>query len=177
MGIIQQPQPVCPICAVCSGEESRLLQVLKEIQELLGNLQSRSAVIDFNFTTYYQEEMGGNLLKVYAAFADLTDPGLLPQWKHRTNEIESRYMINDKRTVNIDPGYIEAAKLVLASTKNFSHRIYIGQGIYGDLQLTWRKGGFQANPCTYPDYRDERVLSFFNSVRNDYWTKLRKGIS
>ncbi|HNY92028.1 MAG TPA: DUF4416 family protein, partial [bacterium] len=73
-----------------------------------------------------------------------------------------------RRRVNLDPGYSEAAKLVLATTKNFGHRIYLGQGIYGDVQLFWRKGRFQSNPWTYPDYLEAKSLEFFSALRQDY---------
>ncbi|NIA31425.1 MAG: DUF4416 family protein, partial [Actinobacteria bacterium] len=96
------------------------------------------------------------------------DPMEIVSIKLKSNKIESFFSKDAKRSVNIDPGYIETPKLVLATTKNYGHRIYLGQGIYGDVQLYWRNGVFRTNPWTYPDYREMDTLNFLTKVRKKY---------
>lgn len=122
----------------------------------------------FDHTQYYEAEMGAPLEKAFYAFQELIDPAQLAKFKLLSNEIEEEFSTQSKRKVNLDPGYIEAAKLVLATTKNYGHRIYLMTGIYGDVQLYWRNGQFQFNPWTYPDYQDERTLRFLTEVRDIY---------
>jgi hypothetical protein len=88
--------------------------------------------------------------------------------KTATNQIEQHYSQTGKRRINIDPGYMLAERFVLASGKNFNHRIYIGDGIYADLTLIYQKGGFQQLPWTYPDYADKPMISFLKRVRSKY---------
>lgn len=171
MGVIRYPKKVCLICAVCYQDESLKAEALLHLQALYGPLRSISEARPFGHTQYYRDEMGDDLKKCYVAFAQWIDPAELPNIKCRTNELELQWQQDGRRRINLDPGYIEAAKLVLASTKNFSHRIYIGAGIYGDVQLVWRAGHFCVNPWTYPDYREPETVLFFEQVRNDYWKK------
>ena len=92
--------------------------------------------------------------------------------KIQTNKIEEKYSENNKRRINIDPGYVTQAKLVLATTKNYSHRIHLAKGIFGDVHLTVYKGKFKPNPWTYPDYKEKFVLEFFDNVRKIYLESL-----
>ena len=107
-------------------------------------------------------------LEFYCYFKQHIGPMDIVLIKHQSNKIEEKYSSNGKRLVNIDPGYIETPKLILATTKNYSHRIYLGEGIYGDVQLIWRGGCYQANPWTYPDYLEKSSLDFFTQARNIY---------
>ncbi|MGM0787653.1 MAG: DUF4416 family protein, partial [Thermodesulfobacteriota bacterium] len=88
--------------------------------------------------------------------------------KHETNAIENEFAAGEKRRVNIDPGYLLRERFVLATAKNFSHRIYIGRGIYADLTLVYSKGNFRTLPWTYPDYAAEDMLGFLHKVRSKY---------
>ena len=174
MGQIRIPENVYLVSAVCFREDMVLQNVFDILEAKYGRISYTSEKIKFEHTTYYSEEMGETLYKQYVVFERYIDPALLPDVKHLTNALEEQFSDNGKRTVNIDPGYIELAKLVLASTKNFSHRIYIGNGIYGDVQLYWQHGRFVSNPWTYPDYKDPRVLGFFENIRNLYWQHLKQ---
>jgi hypothetical protein len=93
--------------------------------------------------------------------------------KLATQQIERNYSPNGRRRVNIDPGYMLRERFVLASGKNFSHRISIGDGIYADLTLIYKKGRFQALPWTYPDYTDDGMLKYLERVRNKYIWDIR----
>ena len=172
MGTIKIPIPVKLVCAItfvpCVNYESLIV----ELESVLGRIDFRSEIFDFEHTCYYEEEMGSQLKKQYVSFAALIPAEWLPSIKIRTNLLEKRFMNDPKRMVNIDPGYIEKAKLVLATTKNFSHRIYLGSGIFGDLQYRFRHKTFTCNEWTYPDYREGAVIAFFNRIREKYCSEV-----
>ena len=90
-----------------------------------------------------------------------------------TNQIEQTFAQGARRRINIDPGYLLMERFVLATGKNFSHRIYIGDGIYADLTLMYQKGSFQTLPWTYPDYAAPEMHAFLMQVRRHYAADLR----
>ncbi|MCA9735820.1 DUF4416 family protein, partial [candidate division KSB1 bacterium] len=120
---------------------------------------------DFNYSHYYTKEMGENLQKVFLVFENLYDVSKAAQTKIKSNELEQKFAKNSQRTINLDPGYLTLAKLVLTTTKNYDHRIHIASGIYGDIQLRYRQGEFVENPWTYPDYRSSKNIHFFLQAR------------
>lgn len=168
MAQIRPPSLVKPICAITFTSEIDLEQVISGLEPILGKEEERSPVYPFIHTTFYEEEMGKNLQKVFLSFRELQLPEQLVEWKIKTNLLESKWMVQNKRKVNIDPGYLTSAKLVMASAKDFAHRIYLGQGIYGDLQLQFRHGKWHPHPWTFPDYQTELAFAFFEKVRNRY---------
>lgn len=125
-----------------------------------------SAVVPFDTTHYYDEEMGPPILRQWFALSPVLSPERLWLVKLVTNRIERQlFSVADRRKVNLDPGYLEASKLVLWSTKNHAHRIYQGDGIFAEVTLTFRDGSFQPHAWTYPDYRRPEALQFFGTVR------------
>lgn len=172
MGQIRFPKPVLLISAVCFSDDQVFDKSLAHLEGLYGPVQVRGECFKFSHTSYYLREMGSDLKKIYIAFERLVDPGVLATIKIFANQIEKENSSLGKRLINIDPGYIEAPKLVLATTKNYAHRIYIGQGIYGDVQLFWREGHFRTNPWTYPDYQEPKHLEFFEKLRKNYMTQI-----
>jgi hypothetical protein len=165
VGAIREVLKVKPVCGVMFQPQIDLSQMIGELQSVAGVVDERSDVFDFSFSDYYEEEMGTGLKKVFLSFHLLVHPGTLPVMKLKTSEIETRWSKQGKRRVNLDPGYITGAKLVLASTKDFAHRVFIGDGIYGDVQLRFVHNRFRANELTYPDYQTGPALSFFQGVR------------
>ena len=127
----------------------------------------------FDQTTYYQPEMGRPLYRRIIAFKKLIHQSQLPQIKLETNKIETQFTSAGKRTVNIDPGYLLMERLVLATGKNFSHRIYIGKDIYADLTLIYRQGRFESLPWTFPDYAGKQIQQFLQRVRAKYADDLK----
>lgn len=126
-----------------------------------------SAVIPFTFSKYYDAEMGGQLLRQWISTERLIHITELPDIKQHTNRLETLYVENEKRRVNIDPGYVNLAKVVLATTKDYEHRLYIRDGIFEEVTLHFRRAhGFVAWPWTYPDYQSETACQFFAEVRN-----------
>jgi hypothetical protein len=156
--------------------ESLLEEAENSLSTTLGPLDRKSRVFPFSFTDYYQAEMGSELFRRFVAIEDLIAQDVLMEIKHRTNRIERhRFGISGekilRRRVNLDPGYVTLAKVVLASTKDYAHRIYLGQGIFGDLQLKYEQGAYQPLPWTYPDYRTQEALTFFAELRRLFLQK------
>jgi len=166
MGTISSPIPVKPVCAVTFTADIRLDAVLAEIEAFAGEADLQGEIFDFNFTDYYSDEMGKDLRKVFTGFRRLMNPGDLVNLKLKTHELERIWSAGGGRRVNLDPGYVTSAKLVLASTKDFAHRIFLGGGIYGDVQLQFRHGEWHPEAWTFPDYRTEKALSFFKRARD-----------
>jgi hypothetical protein len=130
--------------------------------------------LPFDFTSYYEPEMGAPLFRRIFVFKPLIAQEDLPAVKIRTNRLENDHAEGERRRINIDPGYLLLEKFVLATGKNFAHRIYIGQGIYADLTLTYTKGAFQTLPWTYPDYASAEIRQFLLQVRHKYSMDLKK---
>lgn len=120
----------------------------------------------FEYSDYYREEMGPNLEKLFVIFSGAYSVEKSVASKRQAIKVERKFAEQGKRTVNLDPGYLTLAKLVLTTTKNYDHRVYLGRGIFADVQLRFRNGEFISNPWTYPDYKAEGSLAFFKESRN-----------
>jgi hypothetical protein len=149
--------------------ENLLDEAEARLSRAFGPLDLRSAAFPFTFTDYYQAELGTGLLRRFVAATTLIPQNALPEIKHRTGAIERELSAAGegapRRRVNLDPGYLTPAKIVLASTKDCAHRLYLDHGIFGDLHLTYEQGAYQSLPWTYPDYRTQEALSFFTELR------------
>jgi len=133
-----------------------------------------------DFTDYYEKEMGDILDRVFFSFERLIEADRLPEIKRQTNELEDELAellrtpnTTIKRPVNLDPGYVEQAKVVLASTKNFYHRIYIGRGIFAEVTMHFKNNTYQFFPWTYPDYQSRDYQEFFLRTRQIFRSQLR----
>ncbi|PIE67429.1 MAG: GTP-binding protein [Deltaproteobacteria bacterium] len=177
---MSQPKPPTPaklITGFFVKDRSLAADIVAQLQKRLGPLELASAWMDFDFTSYYEKEMGAPLSRRMLVFKPLVEQTELAGIKHLTNEVEDHYRQSGSRRVNIDPGYLLPERLVLASGKNFSHRIYMDKGIYADLTLIYRKGAFRVLPWTYPDYADGRMTDFLMLVRKRYMLELKRGPS
>lgn len=177
MGVIRYPQKTKMIAAITVNALHLFGDVKQILQSSFGPVDLESDVYPFSFTEYYSEEMGSDLHKGIMSFDRLIRKDELAIKKIRTNEIEEMFAMkgekNLQRRINIDPGYVSDSKLVLASTKNFSHRIYIGQGIFAEVTMRYlRKCGFEPLEWTYPDYKTDLVKTFLESVRQKYMEQL-----
>ena len=150
-------------------------RVAHDLEQVFGAIDTVGPWMDFHYTNYYAPEMGNPLCRRMLVFRDLIDQSDLSRIKLRTNEIELQYAQDGKRCVNIDPGYLLYERFVLATGKNYSHRIYIGQGIYADLTLIYQKGAYRPLPWTYPDYADAAMGAFLMKVRQKFGETI-KGI-
>lgn len=164
----KEPPAAKLILAVIYKDPSTALSVWKAIEKTWGALDFISEVRPFDYTTYYDQEMGRPLFRRWAAFKTLFPQDRLAEIKWQALELEEQWSLEGKRRVNLDPGLITAERLVLATGKNYSHRIYLGRGIFGDLTLLFYNKSYQPLPWTYPDYRDEQSLWMFNKIRERY---------
>ena len=171
MGEINTPKSAMLLVAVSSRYDSALAWAEQTAVAEFGPLYQKSEAFDFTETDYYRESMGTALKKQFLTFETLIDPGTLPRVKRLTNDWERLYLEQhdhaESRPLNLDPGYLTMAKLVLASTKDHSHRIYLAEGIYAEITLTYRKRGWQKSEWTYPDYQREDFQAFFTSCRQE----------
>ncbi|QTA91503.1 DUF4416 family protein [Desulfonema magnum] len=173
MSIPQSPKPAKLVIGLFMKEKSLLSSVTDELTRQFGLVDMVSSWIPFNYTTYYESETGTPLFRRVLTFNKLIKQSFLADIKHKTNAIELKYSKNNNRRVNIDPGYMLHERFVLATGKNFTHRIYIGKGIYADLTLIYTKGSFQKLPWTYPDYADKNMLTYLGRVRDRYIKDLK----
>lgn len=168
---MSQPQTTKPaklIIGVFTNTTDIIAPAANLFIEAFGAIDMISPWFPFTDTTYYEKEMGSGLFRRMMSFRSLIDPCLLSTIKHKTNDIEASFSTRGKRRINIDPGYLTHERFVLATGKNYTHRIYIGNGIFADLTLVYQKGRFQTLPWTYPDYAKENIRSFLMRVRNKY---------
>ncbi len=177
---MSQPSPPKPAKLVIGfflHEKTLGTSVVENLIEKFGDVDIVSAWMSFDQTTYYEPEMGTPLFRRMMAFETLIHQSELAQVKLFTNEIENQFAGKGKRIVNIDPGYMLLERFVLATGKNFAHRIYIGKRIYADLTLVFRKGRFEALPWSFPDYAGDQVQAFLMRVREKYALDLKKASS
>jgi hypothetical protein len=164
----QEPKPAKLVIGLFMKDRALFEPLAAELASEFGSLDMVSPWMPFDYTTYYQQEMGTPLFRRLLAFKSLIEQLQLAEVKLTTNRLENLYAHGGRRRVNIDPGYLLYERFVLASGKNFSHRIYIGHRIYADLTLIYQRGGFEKLPWTYPDYADRPILSFLEQVRDKY---------
>ena len=175
MGRIGVPKPVKLIMSLISSDDRLLQQVIQTLRERYGEVDFTSDILPFDFTDYYTEEMGAGLFRRLISFSPLIPRETLVKIKRETNEIEEQFALEGKRRVNIDPGYICAEHLILATTKGYTHRPYLGEGIHADLTLIYRKGQFRPLDWTYPDYASSQVREILQRVRKQYVQELQRG--
>jgi len=180
MGQPAPPSPVLLLLAAFSADDAALRWAHQRAVEAWGPLARASPVFRFQETRYYDATMGSDLHKVFWAFAEPIDPGCLAERKITTNAWEAEYAAlgrhNVPRPLNLDPGYLTLGKLVLASTKDFAHRIYLGQGIFAEITLYYRRHRWQHHEWTFADYRRDDYQTFFSECR-EYLHRFPGGIS
>lgn len=179
MGTVRPPQPVKVISGLIGGDPDLMARARKLLTKLLGPIDLTSDLWPFDSTAYYESEMGPGLHRQFVSFTELIQSDRIAEIKRSTNDIERTICDevladHDHRPVNLDPGYIELAKLVLATTKNHAHRIYLQRGIYAEVTLRYEQGAWQPWPWTYPDYAGGRYLAFFDRVRDVYKAQLNE---
>ena len=162
-------KPVKLICGMISASRELFASADKRLADAVGSVEIASEVWDFDFTDYYDGQMGCPLLRRFVALAGLVQPDKLIEAKLLTNEIEAEFArgktFGVDRPINLDPGYVAESKLVLASMKDFSHRIYLGSGVYAEITLMYRKGNWESLDWTFPDYASGRYDSFLTEAR------------
>ena len=166
------PEPARVIVSVLTAD-SRILNSAKPLLvRELGPIDEEIGPLAFNYTSYYNGEMGQGILRWLWSFAELVDRETLVGIKCLTNTIEQAYTVEGKRRFNLDPGLMTLGNFVLATGKNNSHRIYLGKGIFADLTLVFRAGTYRPLEWTYPDYADRELIAILNRLRESYKCRL-----
>ena len=169
MGHISAPAPVLLLLAASSRYDAALQWASQQFANTYGPIAFSSPPFDFTETDYYAATMGAGLKKQFSTFEPLVDPSALAEIKCQTNDWEAEYAAlgrhPEPRPLNLDPGYLTPAKLVLASTKDHAHRIYLNRGIFAEITLVFRQRKWQPLEWTYPDYRRDDYHRFFTQCR------------
>lgn len=172
MGLLRTPLHAKLFIGMLSPESGLLSACADILSAEYGPLDLESEIMPWEITDYYREEMGSGIRRKFIFFSTLIDPGSLPAVKRFTNAVEDRFAqpgpSGSRRRINLDPGYVTEAKVVLASTKDFAHRVYIGDGIYGEVTLRYssREHSFGILDHTYFDFRTEQYRLLFNRARD-----------
>jgi len=173
MGTPKVPKPGKLMMSFISADDELMMKAIEDLKSIYGEVDLISDLLPFNFTRYYDEEMGSPLFRRFVAFKELVPREALADIKRRTNGVEERYSRGGRRRVNIDPGVISAGNLVLATTKGCAHRPYLRDGIYADLTLIFQGRSFRPLEWTYPDYRQGEVIEMVNGLRRSYLMQLK----
>jgi hypothetical protein len=167
------PRPAKLVVGAFTADRALLPRLAEDLEAHWGPIDIVSPWLPFDFTDYYRAEMGAPLFRRLVSFRTLLPQESLVAVKLATNRLEEQFRAPAGRRVNIDPGCLLLERFVLATGKNYSHRIYLGGGIYADLTLVYRQGSYRALPWTYPDYADPRMLAFLGRVRAKYAVDLK----
>ncbi|MFH1782347.1 MAG: DUF4416 family protein [Candidatus Omnitrophota bacterium] len=172
MGIIKIPQRAKLIIGLLAKDISLFEKVEEFFIAHFGDIDFRSKILPFDYTDYYEKEMGKKLKRRFVSFKNLISQEDISKIKIKTNILEKDMSLSSgsssKREVNIDPGYITDAKLVLATAKDYAHRIYLDNGVFAEVTLSWKGKSYEPLPWTYTDYKTKEYIEIFNTIRKKY---------
>ena len=172
MADINLSKPVKLFVGILSCDKELLTDVEGLLVKRFGEVDMKSEIIPFNFTDYYTKDMGASISRQFICFRKLINPEELSAIKIWTNVLEDKFKHNNRfnvlRPINLDPGYLTHCNLILASTKEYYHRIHLQSGIYAEVTLFYQHEVFKNLPWTYPDFQTEEYKNFFLKVRNLY---------
>lgn len=176
MGVLKNPLPVKLFVGVLTSLPDILASVERRLSQHFGAIDAHSDLFPFDWTDYYDATMGTPIIRRFYGFENLIGASEIASIKKETNELESLFALEwprSSRPVNLDPGYLEESKVVLASTKNYYHRILISDGIYAEVTLHFERGAWRLLPWTFPDYASDSYHAYFTSLRNIYRKQLK----
>jgi len=165
MSVPTQPKPVKLVMGVLCSDEGAGAEAVDVCETTFGAIESRLPPVPFHWSQYYAYEMGEDLTRSWLSFERTVDPEELSAIKHATNKIEETYAVEGRRRVNLDPGLVTHWNLVLATTKARHQRVYISDGIYGDVTLIYHTGEYHPMEWTYPDWGCEETLTWLKTIR------------
>ena len=174
MSQLNEPPPVKLFTGLIYNREAVLDRCTGFLEKEFGKILHTSEEFDFSQTAYYKNEMGDKLKRKFVFFKKLIQREHISDVKIISNNIENHFSETGKRKVNIDPGFIAPEHIVLATGKPYSHRIYLGSGVYAELTLVYENNGFISMKWTYPDYKFKNIQDMFLGVRKKYIDKLRE---
>ena len=175
MSTPREPDEAKLVISLLMNDKDILENVLPLLEEKFGVLEMLSPWFDFPYTSYYEKEMGVPLFRRMAVFKRLISQKSLAGVKVFTNTIEKLWEKDESRSLNIDPGYLLRSRFILATGKDYAHRVYLDQGIYADLTLLYQGGEFKSLAWTYPDYAGEEMTDFLKQAREKYVLDLKRG--
>jgi hypothetical protein len=173
MGISTAYPPVKLIVGFIFNDDNAYRKATAILVRRFGAIDFESGVIPFSYTDYYEKEFGNDLKRVFISFKKLAPLDRLARIKIITNSIEHSLSVKKRRSVNIDPGFVDLAKLVLATTKDFCHRIYLSRGIFAEVTLVYKDKSYRHWDWTYPDYRTPEYIGIFNHIRELYTKQIK----
>lgn len=170
----EQPLPVKYVIAVLYKETGCLLNIKKELVDKWGVIDFEGEDHEFDVTDYYEKEMGESLKRRLLAFEQLFTPTLIVDMKLACNTIEEQFALKGKRCVNLDAGYLDHNKFLLASAKEAGQKIYLDKGIYADLSGRYKAGKYRPFEWTFPDFRDGRYDKELITIRHLYLVQVKR---
>ena len=173
MGATKKTLPVKLVIAFIFKDAGPLKKAKLHLRKQFGEIDFESEILPFTYTAYYKSEFGKNLVRQFIGFRTLIFPQHLVKIKILSSAIEEKLAHKGRRKVNIDPGYVSLSKFVLASTKDYTHRLYLGRGIFGEITLIFQGKTFRPWDWTYPDYRSSPYISILNHLRELYRKQLQ----
>lgn len=173
MGKIREHRTVKLIIGFIFKEEIICDKAKIFLERRFGKIDFESETLPFVHTSYYENEFGRDLKRKFISFKKLISPQNLSKIKIITNKIEKKLSRGSRRLINIDPGYLNMAKLILASTKDYKHRIYLNKGIYAEVTLFYQNKTFKPWEWTYPDYQTAEYITIFNRIRELYVKQIK----
>jgi hypothetical protein len=174
MSELIEPRRVKLFTGLICGEDAPIRECIRKLEGEFGEIDFISGRFPFNFTPYYEKEMGNELWREIICFKNLIRRDELVGIKVFTNKLEKDFSQEGKRKINIDPGYISGEHLILATGKGYYHRPYLGKGVYADLTLVYKNKEFQPLEWTYPDYRSQEMRNLFRELRGKYMLELAR---
>ncbi|MFH0824730.1 MAG: DUF4416 family protein [Pseudomonadota bacterium] len=173
MSVPEVPEPAALVISVLAPAGAIFRSCVPRLEAEFGSLQEEIGPMPFDFTSYYEQEMGPGIKRWLWFFPEGVDRGELAGIKLLTNEVEQSYTKMGRRRFNLDPGLLSLENFILATGKNRAHRIYIGKGIFADLTLVFRKGTYHSLEWTYPDYASAEMIGVLNRLRESYKCRIR----
>ncbi len=173
MGRTRKHQAVKLVIGFIFQDKSVLDKAKNVLKDRFGRIDFESRTLAFTHTNYYEAEFGKNLKRKFISFEKLIQPQNLPEIKINTYIIEEKLSKDGLRLINIDPGYLDMAKLILASTKDYKHRICLDKGIYAEITLSYHNKSFTPWEWTYPDYKSADYITIFNNIRDIYAEQIK----
>ncbi len=167
MGKIRPPEAALLFTGALYSDPEIFAHTKIILENIFGDSLSVSPPLPWDYSVYYRNELGSPIERRFIFFKDLFNTGTLADIKIKTNEVEASFSVSGKRLINIDPGYLTLAKVVLASTKNYSHRLNLGKGIYGEVTLIFhqKEGTFKPHLFTFRDYQEDTHIDIFMNAR------------
>ncbi len=172
MGKPLPPEPALFFTGILYTDHAHLAKAKEILIKLFGPAFMETPPFNWDYSDYYKEELGSGIMRTFMFFENLINPEDIVDIKLKTNNIEDSLSVDGKRRINLDPGYLTLSNLVLATTKNYSHRIYLGKGIYGEVTLIYKDKTFIPHIFTYTDYQDKNCIEMFINAR----TLLKKAL-